>query len=102
MFSNLNPIAHGKHDNLHLTMKIGRSKRNPIIYLKLVTFFTSGNTYIVHSNLHADYELLLDFEKIKEIIQNRLNKMDFSLILLSNKDFFNRNVSTEELLIKIK
>lgn len=102
MFTKLNPIAHGQHNNIYLTMKIGRTKKNPIILLKFVGFFDLECALISHSNLHKDYQNLLDFENLKEIVRSELDKIDFKFILFSNEDFFNRNCKTKELLIKLK
>jgi hypothetical protein len=101
MFCKITPLSHGQHNNLHLVVKIGRSARNPIIKLKIVGFFDSLNAYIINSNLHIDYQNLLNFDLITEIIQKKLETMDFNLIC-SQEDFFNRNLSTLELLNKLK
>lgn len=102
MFCKLGVISYGKHNNLHIRMHIGRNRGNPIMKLKLVVLFDKEVVLITDSSLHKDYKNILDFKKLEDIIQRKLDKMDLKLILLSENDFFNRNITTEELLNRLK
>ena len=102
MLCKITPIGYGKHDNLYVSIKIGRSLKNPIIHLRLLVFFNTGFTYISHSNLHPDYLELLDFLKIKSLVEDSLSKYDWQLKTFSNKDFFVKNLDSEKLFKKLQ
>ena len=101
MICKIIPIGYGKHNNLYINAKIGRSLKNPIINLRLVVFFDTSSVYLSHSNLHIDYLELLDFTKVISLLEHQLSKHDWELKVTSNKDFFVRNLDSEKLFKKL-
>lgn len=90
-------ISHGKHENLHINLKIGGSRKNPLFTIKLMVFFDTGNAYIMHNTLHKDYLNIIDFTILTKVIQDELSKHDYYLVMLG-KDFLRKRFTTEQIL----
>lgn len=101
MLSRLQFLNHGKNNNLHLNIIIGGTRKKPLFKLKLVAFFDTQNCYITNSNIHKSFRPILNFQGLTKIIQDSLNKKDFNLCLFSESDFFNKNVTSIQILNKI-
>lgn len=90
--SSISPLSYGKHNNIYFNLKIG-SRKSPIIIIKLVGFFDTGKVYITGSNIKPDLFSIMDFKKIKNIIDDLLEPLDFDFHLFSNNDYITKRTS---------
>lgn len=94
------PLDHGKHDNLHMKFVIG-PKKSPTIRLHIITFFETGYAYIADAMYKLPKEFI-NFDFLEETLKKKLSAYDFSLELISPEDWFNKQVSTNDILQKLK
>jgi len=97
----ITPISQGKNNNIHLIFKLGY-KKQPIFKLKIVGLFDLNSAFITNSNLDIIPTQLLNLFKLKELINEALEKYDLKLFLFSDDDFFVKNLKTEDVLRKIE
>lgn len=95
-------LSHGKHNNLHFSIDVGGTKRNPLFFIKLVLFFETANAYILHCNLHSDYIDLINFNILTKVIQDELDKHDYKLVVSDMNDFRRKRFKTEQILKQLK
>lgn len=90
------PVGHGNHNNIHLIFKIG-SKKQPMVRIKMVGFFDTGNCYILNSVSKIPYDFLnhkVIFQKINELLE----KHELNLKFIGKNDLNNKNLKTENIL----
>ena len=102
MFHKITPVCHGKHNNLHLNIRLGGNKKRPIMIFRLVLFFDYELACISNSNIHYDLMILLNYKKLERVINDYLSELDVKLYVFSYRDFFHRNVKSEFLLNRLK
>jgi hypothetical protein len=72
----INPISHGKHNNLHMMVKIGGSRKKPIFKLKLIIFFDTAKAYVADSTIPEPMLFLLDLKMLCQELRGKLDEMD--------------------------
>jgi len=94
-------LAHGKHDNLHLIVRIGGSKRHSLFSFKLVHFFSTEKCYILNSNISINIKPFLNYDIIERVIRETVGTLDYNLELFDKNDFFNKGLTTQHILNKL-
>ena len=95
-------LSHGKHNNLHFNLGIGGTRRNPLFLIKMVVFFDTDKAFILHSSLHPHIVDLIDFEQLKHVMQEELDKHDYVLQTFGKQDLLNKRLTSNKILEKLK
>lgn len=102
MYCNLGLISYGKHNNLHVNIRVAGNKKHFMFLLKCTIFFDYECACIFHTNIHPDLKTLIKFDELTKVINTKLSKYDVELRVFSENDFFNRNIKSEELLKRLE